>query len=108
MVWCSADGCSAPKLLNIDAMKFSRQSCQAWGIYILLDVYANTLRYVEGCWAVLEMQLTLVFLIGSERSRRRRSRSRSRRTSRTRRYECQVDCVNESVHLIRFLRWLCL
>lgn len=37
-------GFVAPKLLNIDAMKFSRQSCQAWGIYILLDVYANALR----------------------------------------------------------------
>ncbi|RLN50829.1 hypothetical protein BBJ29_003564 [Phytophthora kernoviae] len=37
-------GFVAPKLLNIDAMKFSRRSCQIWGIYILLDIYANTLR----------------------------------------------------------------
>ncbi|KAG7381689.1 hypothetical protein PHYPSEUDO_005736 [Phytophthora pseudosyringae] len=37
-------GFVAPKLLNIDAMKISRKSCQAWGIYILLDVYANALR----------------------------------------------------------------
>ncbi|TDH68041.1 hypothetical protein CCR75_008638 [Bremia lactucae] len=34
----------APMLLNIDALKLSRQSCQAWGIYILLDIYANTIR----------------------------------------------------------------
>ncbi|KAH7474261.1 hypothetical protein PRIC1_013608 [Phytophthora ramorum] len=37
-------GFVAPKLLDIDAMKFSRQSCQVWGVYILLDVYANALR----------------------------------------------------------------
>ncbi|CAH0474283.1 unnamed protein product [Peronospora belbahrii] len=37
-------GFIAPKLLNIDAMKYSRQSCRMWGVYILLDVYANALR----------------------------------------------------------------
>ncbi|EEY58148.1 uncharacterized protein PITG_00763 [Phytophthora infestans T30-4] len=37
-------GFVAPKLLSIDAMKISRLSCRTWGIYILLDVYANTLR----------------------------------------------------------------
>ncbi|KAG7401533.1 hypothetical protein PHYBOEH_000591 [Phytophthora boehmeriae] len=37
-------GFVAPKLLNVDAMKFSRTSCRIWGIFILLDIYANTLR----------------------------------------------------------------
>lgn len=37
-------GFVAPRLLHIDAMKVSRQSCQAWGIYILLDIYVNALR----------------------------------------------------------------
>lgn len=36
----------APKLLNVDAMNISRQSCRAWGVYILLDIYANALRCV--------------------------------------------------------------
>ncbi|UIZ23021.1 hypothetical protein KXD40_003598 [Peronospora effusa] len=35
---------SAPKLLTVDAMNISRQSCRAWGVYILLDIYANALR----------------------------------------------------------------
>lgn len=26
-------------------MDISRKSCLAWGVYILLDVYANALRY---------------------------------------------------------------
>ncbi|CEG50509.1 hypothetical protein PHYSODRAFT_561237 [Plasmopara halstedii] len=39
-------GFVAPKLLDIDAMKVSRQSCQAWGIYIILDVYANAIRFL--------------------------------------------------------------
>ncbi|CAI5732740.1 unnamed protein product [Peronospora farinosa] len=37
-------GFVAPKLLTVDAMNISRQSCRAWGVYILLDIYANALR----------------------------------------------------------------
>ncbi|DAZ95348.1 TPA: hypothetical protein N0F65_002533 [Lagenidium giganteum] len=37
-------GYIAPKLLNIDADKISRQSCLAWTLYVGLDIYANQLR----------------------------------------------------------------
>lgn len=42
---------SAPMLLNIDADKISRQSCVAWTVYVVLDIYANYLRCVclVGC-----------------------------------------------------------
>ena len=44
--------CRAPKLVHVDAMHVSRLSCRAWGVYILLDMYANALRYVQ-CRRVL-------------------------------------------------------
>lgn len=37
-------GYVAPKLLTIDADRFSRQSCIAWTMYVVLDIYANYLR----------------------------------------------------------------
>ncbi|OQS03799.1 hypothetical protein THRCLA_21062 [Thraustotheca clavata] len=37
-------GFVAPKWFNVDAMKFCRQSCMAWGAYIVLDLYANHRR----------------------------------------------------------------
>ncbi|KAI9914424.1 hypothetical protein PsorP6_007805 [Peronosclerospora sorghi] len=37
-------GFVTPKLLNVDAMNLSRLSCRAWGVYLLLDLWANTLR----------------------------------------------------------------
>uniref|UniRef100_M4BUC1 Uncharacterized protein n=1 Tax=Hyaloperonospora arabidopsidis (strain Emoy2) TaxID=559515 RepID=M4BUC1_HYAAE len=37
-------GFVAPKLLKVDAMHFSRLSCRAWGVYVLLDIYASALR----------------------------------------------------------------
>lgn len=37
---------SAPKLLNFDANRVSRQSCLAWTLYVVLDIYANYLRCV--------------------------------------------------------------
>ncbi|CCI41332.1 unnamed protein product [Albugo candida] len=37
-------GFMAPKLIQIDAGKISRQSCIAWLMYIILDMYANQRR----------------------------------------------------------------
>ncbi|OQS01321.1 hypothetical protein ACHHYP_01349 [Achlya hypogyna] len=37
-------GFVAPKLLNVDAMRYCRQSCMAWTVYVVLDLYANNRR----------------------------------------------------------------
>lgn len=41
-----ACACSAPKLLSMDANRISRQSCLAWTVYVVLDIYANFRRSV--------------------------------------------------------------
>ncbi|EQC39128.1 hypothetical protein SDRG_03336 [Saprolegnia diclina VS20] len=40
-------GFVAPKWFNVDAMRAMRQSCMAWTVYVVLDMYANHLRLTK-------------------------------------------------------------